>query len=146
MTPVLIRYGGRATGLGVLAGTLISWLFFGESHGLGALLGGTVAGLDFLGLIILVVRLLDPLMPTRSKAKLLIIIVLKLAVVGLLLFVVVTRLPVEPLGVILGVAGALGGFTLGITQAVSSAEGQAAMAEQERRIREEMGDVKADLD
>lgn len=146
MTRVLMKYGGRATGLGVLAGTLISWLFFGESHGLGALLGGGVAGLDFLGLVLLVVRLLDPMMPTKSKAKLLVIIVLKLGAVGLLLFFVVTRMPVEPLGVILGVAGALGGFTLGITQAVSSAEGQAAMAEQERRIREEMGDAHPDLD
>lgn len=146
MTRVLLKYAGRATALGVLAGTAVSWLIFGEAHGLGALLGGGVAGLDFIGLVLLVSRLLDPTVPGKSKAKLVLIIGAKLAVVGGLLYLVVTRMPVEPLGVVLGVGGAIGGFTLGVTQAAASPEGQSAIEAQEKRIREEMGDDHGDLD
>lgn len=146
MTRVLLRYAGRATAFGVLAGTALAWLVFGESHGLGALLGGSVAGLDFIVLVLLVSRLLDPTVPGKGKGKLVLIIAAKLAVVGGLLYLVVTRMPVDPLGVVLGVGGAIGGFTLGVTRAAASPEGQAEIAAQEKRIREEMGDDHGDLD
>jgi len=135
LTPVLLRAVVRVTLLLLGLALLVVGFVFDFEQSLGVVIGGVLAAADGLGLIYLVGRLLDPpptaaekaAKPTRELPRGLLfgLIAVKLTVIGGLLWAALKALPGSGLGIVIGVS-----------QGTTSPEGQAAMAEAERRIRE----------
>jgi hypothetical protein len=122
---------------------IVALLVLGGDAAIGVIIGGVLSLGDGLAIVWLAGELLDPSRKT-NKAALLIVLLLKLAVVGALLWASLAVWGISGLGVIIGLAAGLGALVFGVNRGSSSAAGRRAMEEAEARIREELGDNEAD--
>jgi hypothetical protein len=143
---VLLRGAAKTTAIAVAVAVLFCFFVLGESEALGALLAGGLGGGDFLALIYLVGKVLDPQTSEKAKTQLLILLASKLAIVAGLFWAMVSLLPVGGLGLVIGLAAAIGGFTLGLHQAQGSEAGKRAVEEEEERLRQEKGAEDSDFE
>lgn len=142
LTRVLLRYGLSTAALVLIAAAAIVYFAFGEGHVLGVLIGGALVVLDGAGLVYLVGRLMDQDTSVAKKSVFTLILVVKLAVVGGLLWWSLQQF--SGLGILIGIGAGLTGLIVGLSRGSTSAEGQAAMEQEEARIREETKDNGAD--
>ncbi|MBI4820448.1 MAG: hypothetical protein HY791_29545 [Deltaproteobacteria bacterium] len=134
MTKFLLIAGAKATAAAVFAVTAFCFLVIGEGHALSALLFGALASLLFLLLIWLGGRLLEPTTRPATKVVLFVLILGKFLIGGLLVWLLVTYVPVTGLGMALGIGAALTGFTLGLNMAIRSPEGEHVIRGEEKRL------------
>lgn len=142
LTRVLLRYGLSTAALVLIAAAAIVYFAFGEGHVLGVLVGGALVVLDGAGLVYLVGRLMDQDTSVAKKSVFTLILVVKLAVVGGLLWWSLQHF--SGLGILIGIGVGLTGLIVGLSRGSTSAEGRAAMDLEEARIREETKDNGSD--
>ncbi|MBK6689743.1 MAG: hypothetical protein IPG45_35080 [Deltaproteobacteria bacterium] len=142
LTRVLLRYGLSTAALVLALAGAIVFFAFGEAHVLGVLVGGALVVLDGAGLVYLVGRLMDQDTSVAKKSVFTLILVVKLAVVGGLLWWSLQRF--SGLGILIGIAVGLTGLIVGLSRGSTSKEGLAAMDQEAARIREETEDNGSD--
>lgn len=138
MTKVLLKHGTPAVIIAVIAAAGLMLLVLGPMSMLAALVGGTLAGANFLGLVYIVSRLLDSATESKTKLFLGFVFMTKMAVIGLLFWLVLAKWSMEPLGVVAGIGAAIAGLTFGVARGSSSPEGKAAMEAESARIAREL--------
>ncbi len=140
MTEVLLKYGGR-TAMALVALLFFgAWFLLGEAAALGVAVGGILASLNFLVLVYSVGKLLGPTTSNKKKGPLVLLMFGKLIFAAVMFWWVLTYQTerVAPLGLVIGIGAAIGGFTYGAMKANNSPEGEAAMAAEEQRIAREL--------
>ena len=137
MTGVLLRFGAKTCAVAVGLAFLVGFIALGESGAVATAFGGALTALNFLGLVYVIGRLLDARVTSRRKLALSLALLCKMAVVGILLWLGLTRFGLDPLGLVIGIGAAILGFTLGLARGSASPEGKSAMAAEEARLREE---------
>ncbi|MBI2377733.1 MAG: hypothetical protein HYV07_27270 [Deltaproteobacteria bacterium] len=140
MTKFLLIAGARSVAIAVFAVTAFCLLVVGEAHALGAMLGGSLAGIQFLLLVWIGGRLLDPTTRRATKAALLVLVLGKFILAAGLFWLLITRVPVTGIGIALGIGAALTGFTLGLNMAIRSPEGEHAIRTEEKKLSEKPAD------
>lgn len=140
LSAVLLRHMIRSL-LGVVAPfAVLTGLLFGWAHAFGLVVGAALIGTSVGGLVYIVGRITDPTEPSTRKSALSLVLMLKMAAVGAVLWLCLGRWGVSPLGILFGIALGLLASLLGVSSGAASAEGKRAMDATEARIREELGD------
>lgn len=138
MRRILIKFASASSAALVSLAFIAVLLLFGLREAIGVAVAGLVAALDFIAIIWLATELLEPMRAPKSKVGLGFLLVGKLGFVAIILWAVITKLEVSPVGVVAGIGAAILGFTWGLSRASASKEGQAAIEAEEQRIREEL--------
>ena len=140
MTAVLLRYGGRTSVALVAVVFFLGWFALGEATALGVAVGGVLATANFMVLVYAVGRLLDTSVRAKKKASLVLLMLGKMVFAAAVFWWVLTYQSerVAPLGLVVGIGVAIGGFTYGLLRANNSAEGEAAIQAEEQRIAREL--------
>jgi len=140
LTNVLLAHVAKASLMVVLPATALVWLLFGDSAAIGLLGGALITIGDMTAMIYLFGELLNAARSRERKVFLSILIVLKLTVVGGLLWLALSRLDLSPLGVVLGIGVGLLATVIGASWGSASRAGQEAIAQAEADIAKEMED------
>jgi hypothetical protein len=140
LTQVLLRYVAKTSLLVVGIAAIFTWLFFGLDVAVGTVVGSAVSIGDAAGMIYLVGELLGPSQGGPRKAFLSLLLVVKLAVVGGLLWIAFDRFGVSGLGLVLGIGIGLTATVIGVSRGSASKAGQQAIARAESIIAKEMED------
>jgi uncharacterized membrane protein len=140
VTNLLLKYGSRHALIAVAIAALVCFVALGEGASLGAIAGGLLATLNFLGLIFVIGRLLDTRVPNKKKLGFSLLLMGKLGVAGLLFWAALERYGLSPVGILIGIGAAVLGFTWGLKSASDSPEGRAAMEAESDRISRETRD------
>jgi hypothetical protein len=135
LTEVLLRHVLRTSLIAIAVASILAWLIAGIDTAVGLAVAAGLAVADAAGMIYLVGQILRPGAGSR-KAIFGLLLIVKLAVVGALLWVAVNRLALDGLGVVLGIAVGLVGTVVGANQGSTSKEGQDAIARAEAEIQE----------
>lgn len=138
MRRVLIKYAATSSAAVVSLLFIVALLLFGMHEAMGVVIGGAIAALDFIGIIYLTSKLLEPSIEPKRKAGAVFLLLGKLAFVAVLLWWVISKAQVSALGTVAGIGAAILGFTWGLSRASASPEGQKAIEAEEQRIRDEM--------
>lgn len=140
LTRVLLKYFAKTTAGFLLAATVISYLVLGEAAAVAVFASGLVVALDGAALVWIVGVLIDPRGSTSGKATVVVVLLGKLAAVGGLLYWLYTDKGMHELGMLIGIAAAMGGLVMGVNWGAASPEGLRAIAETEKEIAQEMED------
>ena len=140
LTKVLLRYFLRFTLGFVGVATALAYFVLGEAAALGALAGGGLMLVTGFGLVYGVGRLLDPTVKTATKTGLMMVLLIKLMVVAVLLWLMLSVFGLDGLGILIGMGAGLAGLVIGLNFGSASPEGVRAMEQAEARIAQEMGD------
>jgi hypothetical protein len=133
---VLVKYALFSTAVVLSLAFIAALLLLGLKDAIGVVISGALAAADFVGIIYLTTGLLEPSREPKGKVGLVFLLVGKFGLVFAVFWVVLKWL--SPIGVALGIAAGILGFTWGVAKASSSPEGQAAIEAEERRIEEEL--------
>lgn len=128
MRKILLQHAGAMSALVVLPASALAYLL-GRSEALGLFLGGSIAALDFLGIVYLIGGLLAPDATSSAKLTLGMAFGAKLLLVALSLWWTV-RIGASGIGIGLGIVLAIIGFTLGMLRGSAAAE---SLAEEKGR-------------
>lgn len=142
MTDILLRHLMKAAAVFVPVALAIAYFAFGESLVVGVATGAALGLLSGAGLVYVVGQLLEP-NEKRSKGLLFLLLFGKLALVGVLLWAAL-HAGVSAVGILSGIAVALAALVVGLNRGSTSEEGVRAMAVEEARIQQELGDNDAD--
>lgn len=140
LTQVLLRYFLRFAVGFIGVATVVTYLALGGRPAVGALAGGTLMIVSGFGLVYGVGRLLDPTVGSTTKTGLILILLFKLTLMAALLWLFLSVLGVDGLGLLIGMGAGLMGLVIGLNLGSTSAEGLRAMEEAQARIAQEMGD------
>jgi hypothetical protein len=140
LTQVLLRYVLKASLIIVGISALFVGIFFGLDAAIGTIVGAALSIGDAAAMIYLIGELLSPARFGTRKVVLTAILVLKLAVVGGLLWLAVDRFGVSGLGLVLGIGIGLTATVIGASRGSASQAGQQAIARAESMIAKEMED------
>lgn len=144
LTNVLLRHVVKTALVLLLPAFAVAWLALGGHAAFGLLIGAAVSVGDALGLIYLVGRMLEPGQSGPKKGIFALILVLKLVIVGGILYAAVLKLGVSQIGLVFGIGIGLTATVVGANRGSTSREGQAAMARAEAEIAQEQGQEMGD--
>lgn len=134
----ILKMGGLLTALlGALSG-----LVLGPGVAIALVCGAAVSIGGAAGLIHTLGKLLDPTQKAGTKAAFMALLMLKFLLSFGILWTLLVTYQVSPLGLVLGLAVGLGAVVLGVLLGSSSAAGRAAVALDEGRIQQEIGDTR----
>src|SRR5688500_6157534 len=100
MRRVLIKYAATSSAAVVSLLFIVALLLFGMHDAMGVAIGGTIAALDFIGIIYLTSKLLEPSLEPKRKAGAVMLLLGKLAFVAVLLWWVISKAEVSALGTV----------------------------------------------
>jgi hypothetical protein len=140
LTNVLLAHVAKASAMVVLPAAVLAWLLLGADAAIGLTGGAFITIADMTAMIFLFGELLRSGPSRERKILYTILIVLKLVVVGALLWLALSRFGLSPLGVVLGIGVGLLATVIGASWGSSSRAGQEAIAKAEADIAKEMED------
>ncbi len=140
LTQVILRHVLKVALIVVSSAFALTWLLLGFEVAVGTLIGAMLSIGDASGMIYLVGDLMRPGRPAARKVVMTVVLVLKLTVVGALLWVAVDRYGVSGLGLVLGIGVGLVATVVGASRGSASKAGQDAIARAEALIAKEMED------
>ncbi len=128
---VLLQHAAQSCAVTTVLAVVLALALADPSDALAAAIGSVIASLDFMAIVWIVTGLLAPSASTSSKVALGVLMLGKLGFVGALLWSAIGRHGLDGIGIPLGIAAGVGGFTWGVLRAQGSREGKAAMEAEE---------------
>ena len=136
LTNVILSHVAKATAVILPPAVLVAYFTMGPDAALALAVGMGLSVGDAAGMIYLVGQMMDPTTGGSKKGIFGLLLVLKLTIVGGLLYYAAVIMGLHQLGIVVGIGLGLIATVFGANRGSTSEEGRAAIAEAEKNIRD----------